>query len=281
MINISEGRDFRVLNALSASAGAALLDRHDDPDHHRSVFTVASTKPGGTEAATRRLVGVAAQDLNLTNHDGVHPRLGVVDVVPFVALTGTANEVAVAAARAFALWFSTTWKVPVFLYGKADSDDRSLPTTRKQAFKSREPDFGPSEPHPILGATAVGARPPLIAVNLELDSNDLELATLVAREVRERDGGLLGVRSLAFALRSTGRAQVSMNLVDLSATGLERACLEVRDRLAMRGVQVHRVELVGLAPASELARCSETFLAWADLNPQDSVEARAQSGTAT
>lgn len=264
-----------MLAALSAACGRSLLDRHDDPDHHRSVFTLASTEPGATEAAARRLAGVAAEDLTLERHEGVHPRLGVVDVVPFVALAPTMADVPVAAAHAFARWFASTWQVPVFLYGDADPLRRSLPDTRREAFSSRAPDLGPPEPHPRLGATAVGARPPLVAVNVELEGDDLELARLVAREVRERDGGLLGVRALAFPLSTTGRAQVSMNLVHLEATGLERACLEVRDRLAVRGAHVHRVELVGLAPAAELARCSETFLAWAGISPEDSIEARA------
>jgi len=274
-VNISEGRDPRVLGALSAACGRALLDRHDDADHHRSVFTLASTEPGVTEASARRLVSVAAEDLSLDEHDGVHPRLGVVDVVPFVALTPTMPDVAVAAARAFAKWFASTWQVPVFLYGDADPGGRTLPDARREAFVHRAPDEGPAAPHHRLGATAVGARAPLVAVNVELDGDDLDLARLVAREVRERDGGLEGVRALAFPLTSAGHAQVSMNLVDLRATGLERACLEVRDRLAVRGAHVRRVELVGLAPAAELARCSEAFLTWAGISREDAIEARA------
>ena len=279
VVNISEGRERRRLSAIGAVAGRALLDVHSDHDHHRSVFTIAAPDPGSTEAAARRLVDVACEDLDLRDHTGVHPRLGVVDVVPFVALTPTPPDIAVAAAHAFGDWMARVHHVPVFFYGAASSGARTLPEIRRDAFGPLEPDRGPAVPDPRLGATAVGARPPLVAVNVELDTDDLALARRIARETRERDGGLLGVRALGFPLASRGTVQVSMNLVDLERTGIERACSEVRDRARTLGAHAVAVELVGLLPEAELARCSDSFRNWAGIGPADTVEGRARART--
>lgn len=274
VVNVSEGRDSHVIEAIGAAAGPALLDIHRDPDHHRSVFTIAATDAGATEAATRRLVDVAFEDLDLRDHSGVHPRLGVVDVVPFVALGTTPPDVAIAAAHAFGDWLARAHRVPAFFYDDAASDRRSLPTVRREAFRTLVPDRGPSAADPRLGATAVGARPPMIAVNLEIATTDLGVAQTISSAVRERDGGLPGVRALGFVLASRSTAQVSMNLVDLDATSLERACTEVRDRATSAGVEVVRVELVGLLPAYEIARSSQQFLTWSGLDGHDTIEAR-------
>jgi glutamate formiminotransferase len=277
VVNVSEGRDRRRIGAIGAAAGRALVDVHTDPDHHRSVFTIAARESAVTEAAARRLTDVAFEDLDLREHTGVHPRLGVVDVVPFVALAPTPADVAVAAAHAFGDWLARVHQVPVFFYADATVDGRTLPTVRRDAFTALVPDRGPAAPHPAYGATAVGARPPLIAVNVELDTDDVGVARRIARETRERDGGLLGVRALGLPLRSRGTVQVSMNLVDLGATGLERACTEVRDRARVWEVPVARVELVGLLPGAELARCSAEFRAWAGLDERVTIEARVAS----
>jgi glutamate formiminotransferase len=275
VVNVSEGRDRRRIRAIGAAAGRALLDTHDDPDHHRSVFTIGAREAAATEAAVHRLVTVACEDLDLREHAGVHPRLGIVDVVPFVALAPTPADVAVSAAHAFGAWLVRTFAVPVFFYGDASAAHHTLPEVRRDAFGGLAPDLGPAEPHPRYGATAVGARPPLIAVNVELATTDLDLARKIARETRERDGGLLGVRALGLPLESRGTVQVSMNLVDLAATGIERACSEVRERAYLRDVDVERVELVGLLPAAELARCSDRFRTWAGLDESLTIEGRA------
>ncbi len=282
-MNVSEGRRGDVLDRLAGATGPALLDLHRDPDHHRAVFTIASAAGGETEAAVRRLATAAAAHLSLDDHDGVHPRLGVIDVVPFVALRPSRPDEAVAAARDFARWLASALEVPAFFYDRADPEHRSLPSLRREAFSTREPDAGPSTPHPTLGATAVGARNPLVAINVELDRDDVALARTIARGVRERDGGLRGVRALGLRLGSRGHAQVSMNLVDLDATGLEAACLAVRDRVEGHGAQVDRVELVGLVPAAALETCSAAFLEWSGISASDSIEARvalAASGAA-
>jgi glutamate formiminotransferase len=280
VVNISEGRAAAAIRALARAGGAALLDLHTDPDHHRSVFTLVGANPGETEAAARRLATEAAESLSLEDHEGVHPRLGVIDVVPFVALDPTPPQVAVDAARAFATWIGTELGIPAFLYDGADPHGRNLPSVRRDAFSRRAPDTGPETPHPRAGATAVGARPVLVAVNVELDDDDVELAREVARGVRERDGGRRGVRALGLALPSVGRAQVSMNLVDLAHTGLEVACVDVRDRIESRGGRVRRVELVGLVPAAVLDGASREFLGWTGLGADDTIESRLARTTA-
>lgn len=273
-MNISEGRDRANLDAIAGACGETLLDLHTDPDHHRSVLTLAGPQEADAGAAARRLTDAAAALLDLSTHRGVHPRLGAVDVVPFVALGPTATSRAVDAALAYAEWIVATHGVPVFLYGDADPAARTLPEARRDAFGVRRPDLGPTTPHPRLGAVAVGARPPLVAINVELASDDLGLARRVAGVVRERDGGLPGVRALGLALPERGHTQVSMNLVALERTGIEEACTEVERLLRAEGVGVDRIELVGLVPEAARARCSAGFLERWGIGPDRSVERR-------
>jgi glutamate formiminotransferase len=210
--------------------------------------------------------------IDLRRHVGVHPRLGAVDVVPFVALAGSVPGDAVAAARTFAARLADELGVPTFLYDQADPDGRSLPDVRRDAFTRRAPDHGP--PVPTFGATAVGARPPLVAVNCVLVGTDLARARAIATAVRERDGGLPGVRALGLALTSRRRVQVSMNLVALERTGLEEACAAVVRAAQARGDDVAEVELVGLVPAAEVARSSAEFRSWVGLDAARTIEGR-------
>lgn len=274
VVNASEGRDAEALDDLADAAGPTLLDVHTDHDHHRSVFTLAGDA-GAVEQGVRSLARRAAARLSLADHHGVHPRLGVVDVVPFVALHPTPRDVAREAALRYAEWSAAELGVPVFLYDDADEQHRTLPDARHDAFTRRRPDLGPAAPDPRLGATAVGARAPLVAVNCELDRDDVRLARAIAASVRERDGGLPGVRALGLHVASRRRAQVSMNLVALERTGLERACTTVRDHARAAHDDVTRVELVGLLPAAELARCSDAFRAWTGISETSTIEARA------
>jgi len=276
VVNISEGCRAEVIQAVAAACGPALLDVHRDPDHNRSVLTLAG-EPGEVAIAASALARVGVERIDLSAHSGVHPRLGAVDVVPFVPFDDPSPDGLAAAgetAREWAEGAADELRVPVFLYGTADRHGRSLPEVRRAAFRERQPDFGPAEPHPTAGAMAVGARPVLVALNCELPDGDLTVARAVARAVRERDGGLPGVRALGFALASKGRAQVSMNLVDLAATGVETACRAVQREAGRYGRDVSAVELVGLLPAAELARCSREFLAWSGLSPDRTIEAR-------
>jgi glutamate formiminotransferase len=272
--NVSEGRDRDALRALERACGASLLDVHTDPDHHRAVFTLAG--PGAHDAydAAQSLARAVAERLDVSTQRGVHPRLGALDVVPFVALAGRPITDAVSAARDFAGWIAHELGVPVFLYDAARDDARTLPQVRAGAFGDWAPDAGPGAPHPTMGAVAIGARAPMIAVNCELDTDDLALAQQIAHAVRERDGGLPGVRALGFPLATRGRAQVSMNLVALERTGLQVACDAVRVRARAAGRDVARVELVGLMPADELARCDDDFVAFAGLTVAQTIEGR-------
>lgn len=316
-MNISEGRRPEVIGAVAAACGTALLDVHVDPDHHRSVLTLAGSAREVSEAAMT-LARAAVERIDLSAHSGVHPRLGAVDVVPFVPLEGMTGletggdeievagrveptgrlvspwpqqptggddlEGAAGVARRWGEQAAAELGVPVFLYGAADPGGRSLPDVRRTAFRERGPDFGPREPHATAGAMAVGARPVLVAVNCELAAGgqgldvDLAIAKTVARRVRERDGGLPGVRALGFVLASKDRAQVSMNLTDLDATGIEAACEAVRRQTETLGGEVTAVELVGLLPAAELKRCSGDFLAWTGLSSDRTIEARIAEG---
>ncbi|MDQ1510029.1 MAG: glutamate formiminotransferase / 5-formyltetrahydrofolate cyclo-ligase [Actinomycetota bacterium] len=278
--NVSEGRSVRRLRAVADSCGASLVDVHSDPDHHRSVFTLAGPGPDDAGPVARDLAGAVAAHISIVEHVGVHPRLGALDVVPFVALGGSEVERAQAAdaAREFGKWWAETREVPVFFYDDADPGDRDLPDIRRHAFKTRMPDFGPDAPHPALGATAVGARKPLVAVNLLLVTGDLAVARRIAAEVRERDGGLPGVRALGLMLESQGQPQVSMNLVDLDRTGIEDACLAVRELARHEHTDVASVEVVGLVPRTDLDRCSDEFLTWAGIDASATIEARVGHG---
>ncbi len=271
--NVSEGRRRGVLDLLAQACGPSLLDLHADLDHHRCVLTLAGPGPDDATLGARALATAAAELVDVSVHEGVHPRLGVVDVVPFVALDDD-HDAAITAARDFAEWLVEELHIPVFLYDDADPLRRSLPELRRDAYTRRVPDLGPTEPHPRLGTTAVGARPPLVAVNCWLDTNDTLIARGIARSVREIDGGLPGVRALGLLLASSDVAQVSMNLVDLPVTGLEAACLQVRKIAAREGFEVTKVELVGLMPAAELRRCSQEFRDWAELDGDQTIEGR-------
>ena len=272
--NVSEGRETRILAELAAACGPSLLDLHRDRDHNRSVFTLAGPGPDDALTAVRDLARAVAERLDQTEHRGVHPRLGALDVVPFVALGDLPAGAAITAARDFAAWWANAAEVPVFLYDAADPEARTLPETRRAAFSVRPPDFGPDRPHPRLGATAVGARAPLVAVNCCLDCADVAVARRIANAVRERDGGLPGVRALGLELASVSRAQVSMNLVDLGRTGIEAACAAVRERAREEGHAVEAVELVGLVPAAAMQDCSTEFLRWSGIDPGATIEGR-------
>jgi glutamate formiminotransferase len=255
VINVSEGQDGAALDELAAACGDALLDRHADPDHHRSVFTVVG------EDAPRALARVAVERLDLGRHRGVHPRLGVVDVVPFVPLGGTPTDDAVAARDAFARWAAETLDLPCFLYGT----ERTLPEIRRHAFTDLAPDVGPSAPHPTAGACCVGARGPLVAYNVWLAEADVGLARTVAAAVRSP-----AIRALGLVVGR--RVQVSLNLVDPIAVGPAAAY----DAIAAL-VPVAGAELVGLLPAAVLQGVPTERWAELDLGPDRTIEARLDS----
>ncbi len=257
VLNISEGRDDGHLAALVDAAADDLLDVHTDPHHHRTVLTVVGVR------APRAVAAVAVERLDLRDHVGAHPRLGVVDVVPFVALEGSAPDDALEARDAFAVWLADTLAVPGFLYGP----DRSLPEVRRDAFGRLEPDTGPRRPHPTAGATAVGARPVLVAYNVWLEAPDVDLARRVAAALRRPELRALG-------LTVGPRVQVSMNLVDPHRLGPAAAFDLVAEAVGEAGGAVAGAELVGLIPAAVLTAVDEHRWAQLDLSRSQTIEAR-------
>ena len=252
VMNVSEGRDDEALDRLDAVARPDLLDRHTDADHHRSVFTLVGTN------SPRRVAHRAVAELDLRAHVGVHPRLGVVDVVPFVPLADAGLAEALQARDEFAAWAAAELDVPCFLYGP----QRSLPDIRRNAFTSLPPDVGPSEPHLTAGAMCVGAREPLVAYNVWLADDNLDMARRIASEIRSPDLRTLG-------LRAGGGVQVSMNLVAPMRVGPG----EAYDLVAARA-RVRRAELVGLVPEAVLRAVPATRWVELDLDADRTVEAR-------
>jgi len=262
VVNISEGRDESVLAELARAGGADLLDVHRDPDHHRAVFTLVGTD------APRRIASRAISSIDLRRHTGVHPRFGVLDVVPFVPLEGSTMADAVVARDEFSTWLSATADVPCFRYGP----ERSLPDVRRGAFTTLEPDTGPRLPHPTAGACAVGAREPLIAYNVWVTAPDLAAVRRVAAAVRSP-----AVRTLGLAVGN--RYQVSCNLVEPLVSGPKAVTDAVRAHGAACDVVVTGCELVGLLPRQVLESIDPDEWARLDLAEDRTIEARLAART--
>jgi glutamate formiminotransferase len=260
VVNISEGRDTARLAELDDACGTDLLDRHTDPHHHRSVFTLVG------EEAPRRLAAAAVARLDLSTHEGVHPRLGVVDVVPFVPLAGSSMDEALGARDAFAGWAVAELGVPCFLYGP----DRSLPEVRRRAWRDlapdvtphRGPDVRPDRPHPTAGSTCVGAREVLVAYNVWLATPDVTLARAIAAAVRGP-----AIRALGLAVGD--RVQVSMNLIRPDEVGPAQAYDLVAARAPAAGA-----ELVGLLPGRVLDAIPPARWSELDVATSRTLEAR-------
>jgi glutamate formiminotransferase len=257
VVNLSEGRDDAAVATIAGAAGPDLLDVHTDPHHHRSVLTLVG------EDAPRRVASEAIAQLDLPSHSGVHPRLGVVDVVPFVPLEGSTMADALGARDAFATWLAAAHDVPSFLYGP----ERSLPEVRRGAFHEIPPDHGPDHPHPTAGASCVGAREALVAYNLWLTNVTLEQARVVASAIRG-----LELRSLGLAVGAD--VQVSMNLVEPITLGPDRAYDLVHRHVTEVGGAIARAELVGLLPAAVLDAVDRERWGQLDLAAERTIEAR-------
>jgi glutamate formiminotransferase len=260
--NVSEGRRLDAVDRLAAAAasvpGAHLLDRTSDASHNRSVFTLAGPV-GAVSDALERLVERALVEIDMRTQTGEHPRIGAVDVIPFVPLGDTTLDACVGFARDFGQRIAGRFDLPVYLYAAAASRPgrvRLADVRRGQyeglveeiATAGREPDFGPARMHPRGGATAVGARPFLIAWNINLDSADLDLAKRIAHRVRESSGGLPAVQAKGFWIEELGCAQVSTNLLDFATTPIWRVWQAVAEEAAVDGVGLRESELIGLAP---------------------------------
>lgn len=256
--NVSEGRDAALVTRLGAAfVPARLLDVHSDRDHNRSVFTLAGAQDElapALEAGAR----AAVESIDLTAHDGLHPHVGALDVAPVVYLSDADRGPAIAAALTAAALIGELG-IPVFLYGDLATQDgcreradirRGGPAALADRVAKGElrPDYGPSRIPASAGATLVTARPPLVAFNVELESDDVEVARAIAVELRESGGGLPGVRAIGLLLDHRARAQVSMNVHDYKEAPLPELLARIRAR-----APVAEAELVGLAPAAALA----------------------------
>jgi glutamate formiminotransferase / 5-formyltetrahydrofolate cyclo-ligase len=313
--NVSEGRRLdvveRLADAIRTVPGVHLLDRTSDASHNRSVFTMAGPAEA-VSTALDRLVGTAIDEIDMEAHSGEHPRIGAVDVIPFIPLGDTSMDETVVVARGFAERLAATYNLPVYLYAEAAlrSERVKLAEVRRGQFeglkseisqRGREPDFGPARMHPTAGAVAVGARPFLIAYNVNLESPDKDLAVRIARRIRESGGGLPKVQANGFFIDELDRAQVSMNVLDFRTTPLWRVWETVRAEAAEDAVELAESELIGLAPLAafldvadhagaapdapteERLAAAARFLRLRDFSPLQALELRleaARSGAA-
>ncbi|HXV04081.1 MAG TPA: glutamate formimidoyltransferase [Gaiellaceae bacterium] len=285
--NFSEGRDQSVIDEIGAalSSRARLLDVHSDADHHRSVFTLVGEDAELVEAL---LAGIACarERIDLRRHEGVHPRIGVADVVPLVPLRTEDMPRAREAALELARRIGDELGLPVFLYG-ALAPERgpaffrrggTEELARRLAAGELEPDFGPAELHPSAGGAIVGARRPLVAFNVELRGGTVEDARAIASVIRERGGGFPGVRALGLDLPGSGRIQVSMNVEDWEAAALHEIVARVEAEAGSRGVEVARAELVGLMPAGAAAAAAGAQLRIEGFDASRLIETRLLEG---
>jgi glutamate formiminotransferase / 5-formyltetrahydrofolate cyclo-ligase len=304
--NVSEGRRLdvvdRLASAISSVAGVHLLDRTSDASHNRSVFTLAGPA-GPVSDALEQLVAAAVREIDMDEHWGEHPRIGAVDVIPFVPLADTTMDEAIELARLFGARIAERFDLPVYLYAQAArrGDRVKLADVRRGQYEGlkaeigqngREPDLGPARMHPSAGAVAVGARPFLIAYNINLDSEDIELAKRIARRVRESGGGLPKVQGNGFFIDEIRKAQVSMNILDFRVTPLWRVWETVRAEAAEDGIELFESELIGLAPLAafldvadhvdvprdapieERLAAAAAFLRLRDFSPMQALELR-------
>ena len=273
--NFSEGRRREVVDAIvsaiSSVAGTKLLDVETDPSHHRAVVTFIGDRGSVAEAAFRA-AKVAAERINMEEHRGEHPRIGALDVLPFVPISGVTMEDCVEIARTVGRRIAEELGIPVYLYEEAAtrSDRRNLADLRKGEYEGlkeeittnpdRRPDFGPARLHPTAGATVVGARPPLIAFNVNLATPDIGIAKKIAKAIRARDGGLQYVKALGFELKDRGIVQVSMNMVNYRRTPLWKAFELIKAVADRYGVAIVGSEIVGLVPLEALVDSAEFYL---------------------
>ena len=293
--NVSDGRRPDVIDALAAAIvsvdGVHLLDRSSDPSHNRSVFTFAGDAEPLRQAVLALFDG-AIRAIDLRSHRGAHPRLGVVDVVPFIPISGATMPDCVALANTTAADVASRFHLPVFLYEEAASTDarRNLADirrgefeglTQKMASPEWAPDFGPPRPHPTAGATVIGARAPLIAFNVNLATDRIDAAKAIAAAVRHSSGGLPFVKAMGVALEHRGLAQVSMNLTNYKQTPVVRVFEAVKREAERRGTSVLESEIVGLVPEAALPPDPERTLQLTGFSRSQVLEHRLREAKAT
>lgn len=284
--NFSEGRDLhkveRIVDSFRARAGVKLLDYSTDPDHNRCVVTVVG-EPDALGEAMIDAVGTAIELIDMNEHEGKHPRIGCVDVIPFVpvldATLSDADELAHTVARTAAERFGQ----PFYLYAKSASDPRraELADIRAGQYEGLAgkmkdplwiPDYGPCHPHPTGGATAIGARMPMVYFNVNLDTANVEIARKIARRVRNIDGGFRYVKAMGILLEDLGHAQVTMNLADFSKSALYSVFEQVKIEARRFGVTVTGSEVVGFVPMQALVDSTEYYLQLEDFSIEQVLE---------
>lgn len=284
--NFSEGRDLdkieKIVNAFRSKQSVKLLDYSADKDHNRTVVTVVG-EPEALKAAILEAIGTAVEVIDLTKHSGQHPRMGAVDVIPFIPIRNVSMEEAVAMSKEVAEEAARRYNLPMYLYEKAASspDRENLAKIRKGEFEGLKekmalaewkPDFGPEQPHPTAGASVIGARMPLVAYNVNLNTDKLEIADAIARKVRFLGGGLRFCKAMGVELADRHIVQVSMNLTDFTKTAIYRAHELVRIEAQRYGVTVVGAEVVGLVPMDALIDTAAYYLGLENFSTKQVLE---------
>ncbi|MCI7146825.1 MAG: glutamate formimidoyltransferase [Candidatus Fimisoma sp.] len=283
--NISEGRNQEVIEAcvdqIRTTAGCTLLNYSSDPNHNRTVITYIGDAKGVEEASVK-LAKKAVELIDLTRHTGEHPRMGCVDVMPFVPIKDATNEECIELSKTVGRRIAEEADLPVFLYEMSAQKParKNLATIRKGQFEGMsekvkdpewEPDFGGARIHPTGGVVAVGARPPLVAYNLNLNTSDVQIAKNIAKIIREKDGGLANVKAMGFMLEDRNIAQVSINMTDYRVTPLYRVTELVKAEAKRYGVKVIGSEVIGLCPMKALIDSAEYYLQIEDFDFEGQV----------
>lgn len=286
--NFSEGRDLQKIDKIVApfrgKQGVKLLDYSNDEDHNRLVVTVVG-EPEPLRDAVLEAIGVAVQLIDLNKHQGQHPRMGAVDVVPFIPIKGVTMEEAIALSREVGAAVAERYGVPVFLYEKSASAPHreNLAAVRKGEFEGMaekikqpewQPDFGPAERHATAGTVAIGARMPLVAYNINLNTPSLEIAHDIAKKIRFIGGGLRYCKAMGVELKDRGITQVSINMTDYTRTALYRAFELVRIEARRYGVSIVGSEIIGLVPMEALIDTASYYLGLENFSMQQVLEAR-------
>ena len=286
--NFSEGRDLekidKIVSPFRARQGVKLLDYSNDEDHNRLVVTVVG-EPEALKEAVIEAIGVAVKLIDLNHHQGQHPRMGAADVVPFIPIKGCTMDEAIALSKEVGARVAEAYNLPVFLYeNSAPAPHReNLAAIRKGEFEGMaekihqpewKPDFGPAERHPTAGTVAIGARMPLVAYNINLDTPSLEIAHGIAKKVRFIGGGLRFCKAMGVELKERGITQVSMNLTDYSKTAIYRAHEMVRFEARRYGVNIVGSEIIGLVPMEALIDTAAYYLGLENFSMQQVLESR-------
>jgi len=286
--NFSEGRDTdkikKITGAFQGIDGVKFLDYHKDADHNRLVVTAVG-EPEPLMLAVIAAVGIAVEIIDMRKHRGQHPRMGAVDVIPFIPIKNVTMEEAVQLSKETAKAVWEGYRLPVFLYeaSAANQERKNLANIRKGQFEGMadkirmpewKPDFGDAGIHPTAGAVAIGARQPLIAFNVNLDTDNIETANAIARSVRHISGGLRYCKAIGIALKERGITQVSMNMTDFTKTPLYRAFELIRIEAKRYGVNVVGSEIVGLAPMEALTDAASYYMGLENFTIEQVLEAR-------